>query len=261
MRFPTRTARLTSLFALGAAVFAALMVANPRGWLVSAFAAAAPQQTTPLSFDAEMPVAALGKPYLQSMRPHGGKGGYTFVEGSTLPPGMKWVPTGDCLLLRGTPTQAGDYAIQIIVNDSLGQQITKDATFHVTPYDTAATVPVTATESIIVTDSYSSPIVIAPSTIPTPITLTPAMRDSLGPQPERLFRLAGRCTANKCVNWDNRECGLIGRMRETVDAQVVATLPDGTLPDCGIRDACVWWRQSGAEACRVCRFVIYNPTP
>jgi hypothetical protein len=97
--------------------------------------------------------------------------------------------------------------------------------------------------------------------IPTPITLTPAMRDSLGPQPERLFRLAGRCTANKCVNWDNRECGLIGRMRETVDAQVVATLPDGTLPDCGIRDACVWWRQSGAEACRVCRFVIYNPTP
>ena len=84
--------------------------------------------------------------------------------------------------------------------------------------------------------------------IPTQMPLTDEMRASIGPQPERIFRLAGPCIQSKCANWENQACALIGRMREEV-------------PRCAIRSACVWWRQTGPEACRICPHVIYNPSP
>jgi hypothetical protein len=91
--------------------------------------------------------------------------------------------------------------------------------------------------------------------------LTDEMRHSIGSRPERVFRLAGPCSQAKCVNWENQACTLIGRMREEVDRREVATTPAGKLPRCAIRSACVWWRQTGPEACRVCPHVIYNPSP
>lgn len=97
------------------------------------------------------------------------------------------------------------------------------------------------------------------ASIPTPIPLTDSMRGSIGPQPERIFRLAGPCTASACANWENHACGLIGRMREEVRRAQVALEPADKLPRCGIRAACVWWRQIGPEACRVCPYVTYNP--
>ena len=97
--------------------------------------------------------------------------------------------------------------------------------------------------------------------IPTPIPLTDEMRQSIGPQPERIFRLAGPCIQSKCSNWENQACALIGRMREEVDRRQLATDPGGKLPRCAIRSTCVWWRQTGPEACRVCPHVIYNPSP
>jgi hypothetical protein len=66
---------------------------------------------------------------------------------------------------------------------------------------------------------------------------------------------------SKCANWENQACALIGRMRQEVDRRQVATESVGKLPRCAIRPACVWWRQSGPEACRVCPHVIYNPSP
>ena len=97
--------------------------------------------------------------------------------------------------------------------------------------------------------------------IPTPIPLTEEMRDSIGPQPERIFRLAGPCIQSKCANWENQACALIDRMRQQVERLQLATEPAGKLPRCAIRSACVWWRQTGPEACRVCPHVIYNPSP
>ena len=97
--------------------------------------------------------------------------------------------------------------------------------------------------------------------IPTQIPLTDEMRASIGPQPERIFRLAGPCIQSKCANWENQACALIGRMREEVDRRQVATEPVGKLPRCAIRSACVWWRQTGPEACHICPHVIYNPSP
>jgi hypothetical protein len=97
--------------------------------------------------------------------------------------------------------------------------------------------------------------------IPTPIPLTDGMRGSIGPKPERIFRLAGPCMESKCANWENQACSLIGRMRQEVDRRQLATEPVGRLPRCAIRSSCVWWRQTGPEACRVCPHVIYNPSP
>jgi len=98
------------------------------------------------------------------------------------------------------------------------------------------------------------------ASISPPISLTEEMRASLGPRPERMFRLAGPCIASKCANWEGDGCGLIGRMRQEVGHVAAAAGPEGALPCCGIRAACVWWRQDGPDACRVCPYVTYNPS-
>jgi hypothetical protein len=96
--------------------------------------------------------------------------------------------------------------------------------------------------------------------IPTPIPLTDEMRESAGPRPERIFRLAGPCMERKCVNWQNQACALIDRMREQADRlQLTSEIAD-KLPRCAIRPTCVWWRQSGPKACQVCPQVSYNPS-
>ena len=98
--------------------------------------------------------------------------------------------------------------------------------------------------------------------IPTPIPLTPAMRASLGPRPERMFRLAGTCSEERCANWQNASCGLIGRMRDLRDpgGNTDADAAPATLARCGIRQDCRWWLQDGPAACRVCPRVVYNPS-
>ena len=99
------------------------------------------------------------------------------------------------------------------------------------------------------------------ASISTPIPLTDTMRETIGPQPERKFRLAGACSQGRCVNWRGQACGLIDRMRDQVGRQGGALAEGSALPSCGIRSACVWWRQAGIEACRVCSNVVYNPAP
>jgi hypothetical protein len=94
-----------------------------------------------------------------------------------------------------------------------------------------------------------------------PITLTDEMRRSIGPQPERVFRLAGACLGDRCVQWANNECSLIGRMRSDIGSRVALADTPGALPLCGIRPDCVWWRQDGVDACRVCPHVVFNPSP
>jgi hypothetical protein len=93
-----------------------------------------------------------------------------------------------------------------------------------------------------------------------PVPLTEEVRRAVGPQPESKFRLAGRCMQSKCTNWQNEACALIDRMRQQVDHLHPDLEPVGKLRSCAIRSACVWWHQTGPEACRVCPFVIYNPS-
>lgn len=91
--------------------------------------------------------------------------------------------------------------------------------------------------------------------IPTLIPLTPDLRATLGDQPERVFRLAAPCAAASCAQWDGTGCGLIGSLR--------ASLKDAANPvvRCGIRAGCVWFRDAGMDACRICPSVTYNPSP
>jgi hypothetical protein len=93
-----------------------------------------------------------------------------------------------------------------------------------------------------------------------PIPLTDEMRGALAARPERKFRLAGQCVEAKCGNWEHQSCALIGRMRQQIDRLLPEAEPTDTLQRCAIRSACVWWRQDGPQACRVCSFVIYNPS-
>ena len=90
--------------------------------------------------------------------------------------------------------------------------------------------------------------------IPTPIPLSPALRATLGGQPERVFRLAAPCAAAACAQWDGRGCGLIGSLRTAL-----ADVPPSPTVQCGIRASCVWFREAGLEACQVCPSVTYNP--
>jgi len=91
--------------------------------------------------------------------------------------------------------------------------------------------------------------------IPTPIPLTPELRASLGPKPERTFRLAGPCIAGACNKWTGTRCGLIGAMQAAL-----ADKPPSPVVHCGIRAGCVWFRDAGLAACRVCTMVTYNPS-
>ena len=92
--------------------------------------------------------------------------------------------------------------------------------------------------------------------IPTPIPLTPAMRATLGPQPERIFRLAAPCSASACAQWNGAACGLVGAMQSALADQ-----PPSPITRCAIRPTCVWFRDAGPPACRICPSVTYNPQP
>ena len=93
-----------------------------------------------------------------------------------------------------------------------------------------------------------------------PIPLTDAVRSAAGPRPERKFRLVGQCIEGKCGNWENQRCGLIGRMREQLEHLLPPDDPAARLQRCAIRASCVWWQQTGPDACRVCPLVTYNPS-
>jgi hypothetical protein len=90
------------------------------------------------------------------------------------------------------------------------------------------------------------------------------MRGAIDARPESKFRLAGQCVESRCGNWENESCSLVGRMRQQLDGQLADKRPGAEpidrLQRCAIRSGCVWWRQDGPQACRVCSFVIYNPS-
>jgi hypothetical protein len=70
--------------------------------------------------------------------------------------------------------------------------------------------------------------------------------------PEQRFRFSSPCQQQRCVHWNNRECGLIG---ETA-SEAGENLSIAALPRCAIRADCRWWRQRGRDACAVCPLVV-----
>ena len=76
-----------------------------------------------------------------------------------------------------------------------------------------------------------------------------------GARPEQRFRFAGRCIEGGCAQWTGSRCGVVDRVT-TAREEAEVELPEGSLPRCTIRPSCRWFAQSGAEACRVCPYVI-----
>lgn len=70
--------------------------------------------------------------------------------------------------------------------------------------------------------------------------------------PTEVFRFAARCQQNICRYFDGSRCQLV--------TAVVDTLPphqtEGSIPPCGIRSRCRWWREEGVAACRRCSQVV-----
>ena len=67
-------------------------------------------------------------------------------------------------------------------------------------------------------------------------------------KPEQMFRAAAPCMQAKCLHYekDHDKCGLVERIVDVLPPAVEALAP------CSIRKQCVWWFQSGAEACLRC---------
>ncbi|MFL5338447.1 MAG: hypothetical protein ACJ8H8_36130 [Geminicoccaceae bacterium] len=76
-------------------------------------------------------------------------------------------------------------------------------------------------------------------------------RANQGRTPERRFRFVNPCAECGCRQWTGTRCGVIDRTLEELAGDETQS-----LPRCGIRPHCRWFRQNGADACRVCSLVI-----
>jgi hypothetical protein len=92
--------------------------------------------------------------------------------------------------------------------------------------------------------------------------------------PEQRFRFSNKCIESGCSQWTGARCGVIDNVLQLLAgvpsagdiAPPAATTPPTpkesreTLPPCGIRPTCRWFLQAGADACRVCPYVVTHIT-
>ena len=90
--------------------------------------------------------------------------------------------------------------------------------------------------------------------LPTPMKVTEDFVEKAvkAGDPEKRLRFAGQCAKSGCSQWTGTRCGVIDKaldyMKEAID--------NTPLPECSIRPECRWYSQSGADACKVCPFII-----
>lgn len=83
-----------------------------------------------------------------------------------------------------------------------------------------------------------------------PQPVTPELLRMAAPvNPAEVFRFASACARSACKHFHHGDCQLAKRMVQILPAV------DRTLPPCGIRSTCRWFRQEGALACSRCRQV------
>ena len=73
-----------------------------------------------------------------------------------------------------------------------------------------------------------------------------------GTPAEQRFRFANKCVKSGCSQWTGSRCGVIDEVLNTIEEKYWKD----TLPNCSIRDNCRWFSQNGANACKVCSYVI-----
>lgn len=77
-----------------------------------------------------------------------------------------------------------------------------------------------------------------------------------GTPAEQRFRFANKCVEGGCKQWTGSRCGVIDKMIGYMN--IVADTNE--LPVCSIRPQCRWFLQLGAEACKICPYVITEIT-
>ncbi len=70
--------------------------------------------------------------------------------------------------------------------------------------------------------------------------------------PERRFRFTNKCVENGCQQWNGKGCSVAERAVQHLNAIPV----NEKLPACSIRSNCRWFLQTGADACKVCTYVL-----
>jgi hypothetical protein len=71
-------------------------------------------------------------------------------------------------------------------------------------------------------------------------------------EPEKRFRFAGPCVAQRCRQWSDGACSVPG----TVAKLLADVAHDRKAPaHCAIRDTCRWFAQSSYAACDICPLV------
>ena len=73
---------------------------------------------------------------------------------------------------------------------------------------------------------------------------------------EQKFRFTNKCIEAGCAQWTGSRCGVSDQIVSVIDQLVT----QHELPACGIRPSCRWFRQNGADACRVCPYVVTETT-
>lgn len=87
---------------------------------------------------------------------------------------------------------------------------------------------------------------------PLPVTKDAASAMQKKGNAEERFRFAGKCIKTGCSQWTGSRCGVIDNVLENILDKVNSAL----LPECAIRPQCRWFNQNGADACKVCPYVI-----
>ena len=113
--------------------------------------------------------------------------------------------------------------------------------------------------------------------LPTPLPVDQHFVDLVGQSsvaPEERFRFSNKCVESGCSQWTGSRCGVIDNVLQLLAGvpapghitPPAATAPltpkdnSETLPPCGIRPTCRWFLQAGADACRVCPYVVTQIT-
>ena len=74
--------------------------------------------------------------------------------------------------------------------------------------------------------------------------------------PEQRFRFTNKCIEGACGQWTGNSCGVAERVVNFLD-QIPA---DAALPACGIRVRCRWFAERGADACKMCPYILTEIT-
>ena len=75
-------------------------------------------------------------------------------------------------------------------------------------------------------------------------------------QPEQRFRFTNKCIETGCSQWNGNGCGVI----EQVVQYLEHIPPNQDLPKCSIRPKCRWFLQKGADACKICPYIVTRIT-